>query len=83
MIMMIVKKRLIYQNNIKEWLANHPNRNNPKSPLFVSLDNHSNGRKQLTRHGLYDMYRYYQKRLYFKIWHHQKDKKVKFIKQVN
>jgi hypothetical protein len=63
MIMMIVKKRLIYQNNIKEWLANHPNRNNPKSPLFVSLDNHSNGRKQLTRHGLYDMYRYYQKRL--------------------
>jgi integrase len=52
---------------IKEWLANHPNRNNPKSPLFVSLDNHSNGRTQLTRHGLYDMYRYYQKEFFPKL----------------
>jgi integrase/recombinase XerD len=26
---------------IKEWLSNHPSRNNPKSPLFVGLDSHN------------------------------------------
>jgi integrase len=45
---------------IKEWLSNHPNRNNPKSPLFVSLDKHSMGRMQLTRHGLHQTYRDYK-----------------------
>jgi integrase len=45
---------------LKDWLANHPSRNNPKSPLFVSLDYHSMGRKQLTRMGLYDIYRIYK-----------------------
>jgi hypothetical protein len=45
---------------IKEWLSNHPSRNNPKSPLFVSLDNHSMGRKELTRNGLYEIYRNYK-----------------------
>jgi hypothetical protein len=29
---------------IKEWLSNHPSRNNLKSPLFVSLDNWANRR---------------------------------------
>jgi integrase len=45
---------------IKEWLANHPSRNNPKSPLFVGLDNHSMGRRQLTLNGLYRLYRDYK-----------------------
>jgi integrase/recombinase XerD len=45
---------------IKEWLSNHPSRNNPKSPLFVSLDNRSVGRKQVTRAGLYNIYRDYK-----------------------
>jgi integrase/recombinase XerD len=44
---------------IKEWLSNHPSRNNPKSPLFVNLDNHST--RQLTHSGLYQMYQYYKK----------------------
>ena len=30
---------------IKEWLSNHPSRNNPKSPLFVGLDSHNMGRR--------------------------------------
>jgi integrase/recombinase XerD len=29
---------------IKDWLANHPSRNNSNSPIFVSLDKHSMGR---------------------------------------
>jgi integrase len=44
---------------IKEWLSNHPSKNNPKSPLFVNLDNHST--RQLTHSGLYQMYQYYKK----------------------
>jgi integrase len=50
---------------IKEWLSNHPNRNNPKSPLFVNLDNHS--KKQLTLSGLYQMYQYYKKEFFPKL----------------
>ena len=45
---------------IKDWLSNHPSRNNSKSPLFVSLDIHSMGRKQLTRNGLYKIYNDYK-----------------------
>jgi integrase len=45
---------------IKDWLSNHPSRNNLKSPLFVSLDKHSMGRKQLTLNGLYKVYREYK-----------------------
>jgi integrase/recombinase XerD len=50
---------------IKEWLSNHPSRNNPKSPLFVNLDNHST--RQLTHSGLYQMYQYYKKEFFPKL----------------
>jgi integrase len=49
---------------IKEWLSNHPSRNNPKSPLFVGLDSHNMGRRQLTLSGLYQMYQYHKKELF-------------------
>ncbi len=45
---------------IKDWLSNHPSRNNPKSPLFVSVGKRSMGRKQLTRMGLYKIYNDYK-----------------------
>jgi integrase/recombinase XerD len=41
---------------IKDWLSAHPSRNNPNSPIFVSLNNQSNGRKRLTINGLYKIY---------------------------
>ncbi len=37
---------------IKDWLSNHPSRNNPKCPLFVGLGR----RRQLTVNGLYNIY---------------------------
>jgi integrase len=46
---------------IKDWLSDHPSRNNPNSPIFVSLNNHSNGRRQLTINGLYKIYNDYKK----------------------
>jgi integrase/recombinase XerD len=46
---------------IKDWLSDHPSRNNPNSPIFVSLSNHSNGRKRLTINGLYEIYNEYKK----------------------
>jgi integrase/recombinase XerD len=52
---------------IKDWLSNHPSRNNPKSPLFVSLGSHSMGRKQLTRNGLYQIYQYYKDEFFPKL----------------
>jgi integrase/recombinase XerD len=52
---------------IKEWLPNHPSRNNPNSPLFVSLDNHSMGRTQLTINGLDQIYRYYKEEFFPKL----------------
>jgi integrase len=52
---------------VKDWLANHPSRNNPNSPIFVSLDKHSMGRKQLTIGGLEQIYRYYQKEFFPKL----------------
>src|SRR5215469_5181421 len=44
---------------IKDWLSNHPSRNNPKSPLFVGLGRRSMG-KQLTVNGLYNIYKDYK-----------------------
>ena len=44
---------------IKDWLSNHPSRNNPKSPLFVGLGKRSLGR-QLTINGLYNIYKDYK-----------------------
>jgi integrase len=52
---------------IKEWLTNHPSRNNPNAPIFVSLDNHSMGRKQLTISGLEQIYRYYKQEFFPKL----------------
>jgi integrase len=44
---------------VKEWLSNHPSRNNPNSPLFVGLARNSMG-KQLSVEGLYWVYRDYK-----------------------
>src|SRR2546425_3787565 len=44
---------------IKDWLLNHPSRNNPKSPLFVGLSKRSMGR-QLTTNSLYEIYKDYK-----------------------
>jgi integrase/recombinase XerD len=52
---------------IKDWLANHPSRNNPNSPLFVGLHKQSMGRRQLTVSGLECIYRYYQKEFFPKL----------------
>jgi integrase/recombinase XerD len=52
---------------IKDWLANHPSRNNPNSPLFVSLGKHSMGRKQLAINGLYQIYQYYKEEFFPKL----------------
>ncbi|MFL6399192.1 MAG: hypothetical protein ACJ72J_06380 [Nitrososphaeraceae archaeon] len=45
---------------IKDWLSDHPSRNNPNSPLFVSVNNHSNGRKRLAPNSLFRIYDYYK-----------------------
>jgi integrase/recombinase XerD len=52
---------------IKDWLSNHPSRNNPKSPLFVSLGRNTMGRKQLTINGLYQIYKYYKQEFFPKL----------------
>jgi integrase len=52
---------------IKDWLSNHPSRNNPNSGLFVSLGRHSMGRKQLTRTGLYKVYKDYKEKIFPKL----------------
>jgi integrase/recombinase XerD len=46
---------------IKDWLSDHPSRNNPNSPIFVSLNNPSNGRRRLNISGLYNIYNHYKK----------------------
>jgi integrase len=48
---------------IKEWLSNHPSRNNPNSPLFVGLGGRSFGRR-LGIMGLYLVYKYYKERFF-------------------
>jgi integrase/recombinase XerD len=52
---------------IKEWLSNHPSRNNPNSPLFVGLGRNSMG-KQLTVDGLYVIYKYYKEKFFPRIF---------------
>jgi integrase/recombinase XerD len=44
---------------IKDWLSNHPSRNNPKSPLFVGLGRRNTGRP-LNVSGLYKIYAGYK-----------------------
>jgi integrase len=51
---------------IKEWLSDHPSRNNPKSPLFVALGSNSMG-KQLSINGLYAVYNAYKESFFPKL----------------
>src|SRR5918912_33384 len=51
---------------IKDWLSNHPSRNNPNSPLFVGLGRNSMGR-QLSINGLEATYRYYKQEFFPKL----------------
>jgi integrase len=51
---------------IKDWLSNHPSRNNSNSPLFVGLGRNSMG-KQLTISGLYGIYKDYKERFFPKL----------------
>jgi integrase/recombinase XerD len=51
---------------IKEWLSNHPSRNNPNSPLFIGLGRQSMG-KQFTPGGLHNLYDYYKKEFFPKL----------------
>jgi integrase/recombinase XerD len=48
---------------IKEWLSNHPSRNNPNSPLFIGLGRSSMG-KQLSCGSLYGIYKYYKEKFF-------------------
>jgi integrase len=53
---------------IKDWLANHPRRNDPNSPLFVGLGRRSNNMsKQLSNSGLYQVYKYYKEEFFPKL----------------
>ncbi|MGA7042362.1 MAG: hypothetical protein WBY71_01720 [Nitrososphaeraceae archaeon] len=52
---------------IKDWLSNHPCRNNPNSPLFVGLSKSSNGRQQLGINGLESVYKYYKAEFFPKL----------------
>jgi integrase/recombinase XerD len=45
---------------VKDWLSNHPSRNNPNSPLFVGLGRSSMG-KQITVNSLHGIYKGYKK----------------------
>jgi integrase len=52
---------------IKDWLSNHPSRNNPKSPLFVGLGRSSKTGKPLTTGGLEQLYKYYKEEFFPKL----------------
>jgi integrase len=51
---------------IKEWLSNHPSRNNPNSPLFIGLGRQCMG-KQFTPGGLHNLYDDYKKEFFPKL----------------
>jgi integrase/recombinase XerD len=48
---------------VKDWLSNHPSRNNPNSPLFVGLGRSSMG-KQLGVGGIEAIYKYYERKFF-------------------
>ena len=48
---------------VKEWLSNHPSRNNPNSPLFIGLGRNSMG-KHITINGLYGIYKDYKENFF-------------------
>jgi integrase/recombinase XerD len=51
---------------IKDWLSNHPSRNNPNSPLFVGLSRNSMGRR-LNTQGMYQVYKDYKEKFFPKL----------------
>jgi integrase/recombinase XerD len=51
---------------IKEWLSNHPSRNNPNSPLFIGMSRHSMG-KELTPNSIYVIYKNYKEEFFPKL----------------
>jgi len=51
---------------LKDWIANHPSRNNQNSPIFVGMARNSMGRS-LTINGLYRMYKYYKQEFFPKL----------------
>jgi integrase len=51
---------------IKDWLSNHPSRNNPNSPLFIGLGRNSISR-QLNINGLNQIYRNYKEDFFPKL----------------
>jgi integrase/recombinase XerD len=51
---------------VKDWLSNHPSRNNPNSPLFIGLGRRSLG-QQFTIGGLHYIYNYYKKEYFPKL----------------
>lgn len=51
---------------IKDWLSNHPSRNNPNTPLFLGLGRNCTGR-QLSINGLYQVYKYYKEEFFPKL----------------
>ena len=51
---------------IKDWLSNHPSRNNPNAPLFIALSKNSIGR-QLSITGVYQIYKYYKEEFFPKL----------------
>jgi integrase/recombinase XerD len=51
---------------IKDWLSNHPTRNNAKAPLFIGLGRNSMGR-QLNINGLNQIYIRYKQRFFPKL----------------
>jgi integrase len=51
---------------VKEWLSNHPSRNNPNSLLFVGLGRNSMG-KQPTVHGIHGIYKDYKEKFFPKL----------------
>jgi len=53
---------------IKDWLSNHPRRNNPNCQIFVGLGRRSNmGRKQLTVDSIYHIYKDYKEEFFPKL----------------
>jgi integrase/recombinase XerD len=51
---------------VKQWLSDHPSRNNSNSPLFVGLSRNSMS-KQLTVNGLYGIYKDYKENFFPKL----------------
>jgi integrase/recombinase XerD len=52
---------------IKDWLDDHPSKNNPNCALFVSQNNQSMGRNKLSVSGLQQVYRHYKKEFFPKL----------------